>query len=129
MAGAVINDHIQMVTPNGKYKQVPIWQIKQWIAAGKFEPNRAKGNDIGYDFVNQKQAIADLQAFEANENRKRLGKKAGAGIPVAVDQGIAEVQFARKPVEQTAFSTPPIPNVGEETIGKPGPKKEPEDVI
>lgn len=129
MAGAGLNDHIKMVTRNGKEKQVPIWQVKQWIGAGVFKLNLAKGNEVGYDFVDQKRAIADIEAFDADEARRRANKVQGSGIPEPVDQGIAGLTFARKSANASAFGSPPMPEVGEETVRKASPPAKPQDVI
>ena len=130
MREAVVNDHIKMVTRNGKEKQVPIWQIKQWIAAGIFSLSIDKGNAVGYDFADHEKGIADIQAFDANEALKRMRKIQGSEIPEPADQGIAGLTFNRKPAADAAFTSPPMPEVGEEEAGKKGsPMSNPRDMI
>jgi hypothetical protein len=127
-----ISDHIMMVSRNGAKKAVPIWQIKQWIEARRFNPIAGKANfeTIGYDFADQESALKDLAVWQESEARKLAAAKIGVGTPERVDGGIAEAHL-KPPIDSSVFGRPPIPAPGEETISKSAipARGKPEDVI
>jgi hypothetical protein len=126
---AIINDHIKMLSKEGKSKAVPIWQIRQWIASGIFDLKIKTGNAVGWDFADHTSGLADMQAYEREEQRKQMEKIRSSGMPEAVDQGIAEVMFARKSAVDSAFSSPPIPDVGQDKAAGANAPTKPQDMI
>lgn len=131
--GKVISDHIYVVSQaNGSIKAAPCWQIRVWIQKGSFDLGVEKGNAVGYDFKDYRSGVSEYEAWEKEQKRLEMIRKAAAAAPRQAEAGIADAQFHPKAApKSSAFDEVPETGVPvmETGTAEKSPEVKPKDVI